>query len=206
MPKKPGLTREKVLEAAVALVDARGLGALSMRRLGEALGVEAMSLYRYVSGKEDLLDGVHEVVVRRMHLAPASGDWRERLGALARAFREVLLAHPNAVPLFATRPAVAPGSLAHADAALGLLREAGFQPRDELAALHALIGYVVGMIMAEAAWPGPGQSRVDYAELPAGEFPNLRRLAPEIEREDAAYEFEVGLEALLDGLAARLRR
>lgn len=205
MGRRATLSRERILHAALRLVDRAGLEALTMRRLAKELGVEAMSLYRYVRGKEDVLDGVHELILQSVPAPPARGSWKQRLGVLARGLREVLLAHPNAVPLFATRPAVAEGSLARADAVLGILHRAGFRPADQLAALHGLIAYVVGSVLSVAAWPGPGRSGVDYAALPEDAFPNLRRLAPVIAQEDPEYEFTVGLEAFLAGLD-RLRR
>src|SRR5438270_2408762 len=109
-PKKAGdtLTRERVCEAALALVDEEGLDALSMRRLGTRLHVEAMSLYRHVRDKADLLDALHAAVLGDLaaELRPQAGptDWRELLARLARALRKALLAHPKVVPLFATRP------------------------------------------------------------------------------------------------------
>ncbi len=194
------LSREEILLSALELLDAEGLAALSMRRLGRRLGVEAMSLYRYVRNKEDLLDGLHETVLAELPPPPTTGTWQERAAKQARALRRVLLAHPNAAPLFATRPAVAPGSLARADAALEIFADAGLSPRDQLAALHALLGYVVGSVLAVVNWQGPGSAGVDYGALDPERYPNLRRLAPAIAREDAEYEFEFGLQALIAGI------
>src|SRR5687767_13509300 len=102
-PKKPKqpLTRERVLAAAVRIVDREGLEALTMRRLGEALGVEAMSLYRHVPGRGALLDGIHETILSELPDPPRIADWMDAVLAQARAYREVLTAHPNALVLFA---------------------------------------------------------------------------------------------------------
>src|SRR5258706_5684902 len=106
------LSRERVLEAALQIVDREGLEAISMRRLGDALGVEAMSLYNHVPNKAAVLDGVFERVLAELPvLKPGRKSWRAVLKAQALALRDVLAAHPNALPLFATRPAVTEASL-----------------------------------------------------------------------------------------------
>lgn len=201
-----GLTREQVLAAAVAIVDAEGLEALSMRRLGQALGVEAMSLYRHVRDKEDLLDGIHGAILAEMRPAPRSGGWRARLGAMARAFRAVLRAHPRALPLFATRPAVAPTSLAHFDQALGVLEEAGLSAADRLRCVHALLCYVVGSALWQFGDAGDGAPRVDYGALPPQALPHLAAAAPALESWDLDAEFDFGLEAFVRGLEERTGR
>src|SRR5262245_24793657 len=125
---RAGLTRDKVLERAVQLVDEEGLDALSMRRLGEALGVQAMSLYRHVSDKADLLDGVHGAILAAVPVPARRGPWATRARALARSVREALRAHPRALVLFATRPAVVPASLALFEEALAIVSESGLDP------------------------------------------------------------------------------
>jgi len=193
-----------VLATALQLVDEQGLGKLSMRRLGEALGVEAMSLYRYVTHKQDLLDGVHGAVLDEVVPPESSADWEARLRALSHAFRDALMRHPKTLPLFATRPAVAPSSLSLVDAALGILDEAGLPADEQLGALHALVAFIVGSCQAYAAWDDPEQPEVDYAALPAA-YSNLRRLAPQIAVEDPDLEFAQGLELWIAGLRTRLR-
>ncbi|MCA8925303.1 MAG: TetR/AcrR family transcriptional regulator C-terminal domain-containing protein [Planctomycetes bacterium] len=202
--KNAGLTRERVLAAALALVDEQGLGQLSMRRLGEALGVEAMSLYRYVANKQGLLDGLHEAVLREVVLPEPVEGWEARLRGLTRAFRDALQRHPHTLPLFATRPAVAPASLDLVDAALGILEEAGLPADEQLGALHALVAFVVGVCQAHAAWNDPELPEVPYASLPFERYPNLVRLAPQIAAEDPDEEFAQGLELWIAGLRARL--
>src|SRR5262245_41908051 len=110
---KAGLSRERILKAAVDLVDRDGLSALSMRRVAEELDAAPMSLYRHVTNKADLLDGVYEAILSGMPLPGRQGDWKSDARALAGAFRAALLAHPNAVILFATRPAVTPAALSY---------------------------------------------------------------------------------------------
>lgn len=203
-PDRPPLSRERVLEAALALVDREGLDALSMRRLGVELGVEAMSLYRYVPGKAALLDGLHETILAEMS-APRRGRASiESLRAMARAFRRVLLAHPRAVPIFATRPAVTRASLRHVEAALAVLRGAGLDARDAVSAFQVLVAFVVGHALAEIGPVVSGEAaEPPYEGLSKDEFPHLTAALADLGDHDAAAEFEVGLDLFLGGLRAR---
>ena len=121
-----------MLAAALALLDREGLEGISMRRLGETLGVEAMSLYRYVPSKAALLDGLYEAVLEGMPEPPPGTDTKSLLRERARALRAVLRAHPQALPLFASRPAVTPHAMAHVELVLAALGRAGFPPGDAL--------------------------------------------------------------------------
>ncbi|MEO1268258.1 MAG: TetR/AcrR family transcriptional regulator C-terminal domain-containing protein, partial [Myxococcota bacterium] len=132
--KKGRLSRKKILAAAVQVMDRDGLKTLSMRRLGVELGVEAMSLYRYVANKSALLDGIFETILGELKAPVGSGDWRTDVRHTARQFRAVLEAHPNAVLLFATRPAVTPASLDFVEASLAILIDAGFSPHNAMTA------------------------------------------------------------------------
>jgi len=197
------LDREQVLAAAVRLVDAHGLEGLSMRRLGEALGVEAMSLYRHVANKADLLDGIQSAILAEMVVPPLEGPWLEQLGALVRAFRAVLRAHPAALPIFATRPAVAPGSLAAVNRCLAVLAAAGFPEREQAAIFQALLSYVVGSAFVQFAPEAGGEpDPVDYGALPDA-LAHVRRVGPSLHALDEDEEFELGLDLLLGGLARR---
>lgn len=198
MEREP-LTRERILGAALELVDEQGLEKLSMRRLGERLGVEAMSLYRYVSGKQGLLNGLHGAILGEVRVPPGGGPWRARLRAFALEFRRVLAAHPKALPLFATRPAVTRESLQGLEAALALLAEAGLPPTLRLSALHSLLGFVVGLSLFHFGFEVEA-----YVDLPAPaeDFP-LTTEAIRAMSDDMEEEFRFGLDALLDGLEAR---
>ncbi|MEZ6185738.1 MAG: TetR/AcrR family transcriptional regulator C-terminal domain-containing protein [Planctomycetota bacterium] len=202
--RNAGLSRERVLRAALELVDEEGLSQLSMRRLGASLGVEAMSLYRYVANKRELLDALHGAVLDEVALPAPGGGWEASLRALARAFRVALVRHPNTLPLFATRPAVAASSLAWVESALALLSDAGLPQGEQLGALHAVVAFVVGTCQAQAAWETLDPEPVDYAGLPPERYPNLARLVPLLAAEDPEAEFEQGLELWIRGLRARL--
>jgi AcrR family transcriptional regulator len=180
--RSPGLTRERVLEAAVSLVDREGLDALTMRRLAEVLGVEAMSLYRHVASKSDLLDGVHEMILGELVVPELKGPWRSVLRELARAFRRVLEAHPNAVLIFATRPAITPASVELVERVVAVLDRAGFG-RDAVHAFQAGVTFVIGQTLFRLGASGDAEPSIAADE-----------------------EFEYGLDALLLGLEAKRRR
>lgn len=195
-------SRDEVLEAALTLIDETGIDALSMRRLGEALGVEAMSLYRHVPNKEAVLDGVHTLVLSKMRLPALTGRWCDDLRSLARAFRRALCAHPNAVPLFATRPAVSEASLRYVEVALGVLAEPFPNLTVRVRALQTVVAYVVGHTLSELATPG---TAVSYSDLPEDTFPILSGVEPALRRYSMARELAFGLDTLLLGLEAQAR-
>lgn len=199
------LTRDRVLRAAVAVVDREGMEALSMRRLGEELGVEAMSLYRYVPSKADLLDGIHEAILAEVVVPRAGRDWSKTARAYARAFRRALVAHPNALSLFATRPAVTASSLRHVEGGLAVLRGAGFPVDDAVSAFQVLVTFVIGHTLASHA-PGREEERSSpaYRDLDPSEFPSLLEVVPVMQGRDLEQEFEFGLDVVLVGLASKL--
>lgn len=140
------LSREQIARAAIEVADTEGLGAVTMRRVGRALGVEAMSLYRYVTGKEDLMDAVHEQLLSA--LPPSgTGAWSRVLVEQAAAFRALLAAHPNLVVLFATRPARAPDAVSRVEALFAPLVAAGLDEEQAVWAFQLVFAYVVGHAM-----------------------------------------------------------
>jgi AcrR family transcriptional regulator len=199
------LSRERVLRAAVAVVDRDGLDALTMRRLGEELGVEAMSLYRWVPGKAALLDGVHETILAELEPPSRTKRWTSAVAAYARGFRAVLVAHPRALPIFATRPAATAESLRHVERGLRLLRDAGFGADDAISALQTVVTFVVGHALSTH---GPlaedERSAPRYDALDAASFPALREAAATLAEHDVDAEFEFGLDAILRGLEEKL--
>ena len=200
--KKEPLNRERIIQTALELIDREGLEVLSMRRVGLALGVEAMSLYHHVKDKAALLDGVYELILEPLRSPPAGASLALALEAYALAFRAALQAHPRAMSLFASRPAFTPASLAHVEGVLALLRRAGFSPSASLQAFNLLVAFVVGHTLysrpleADSANP-------DYAALEATSFPHLLEVAPHMATNDLEAEFALGLELLVSGLLAR---
>ena len=179
----------------MVFVDREGLEALSMRKLGEELGVEAMSLYRHVANKADLLDGIHETILKEMPTPTLGGSWRDDLRMLGRSLRQVLMHHPAALPLFATRPALSPGSLLLVEVVLGMFREAGFSSEQALSALQTVYTYIVGNALLSFA---PG------GELELEDFPHLARMGQALEQHDPQSSFDFGLEVVMRGLDAML--
>lgn len=186
------------------MVDREGLDALSMRKLGEELGVEAMSLYRYVANKAALLDGVLEAVLSEMVVRePDSRAWTERVKARARALREAMMRHPAAMPLFATRPAVTPSSLAHVEGALEILRSAGFSTVDAIRAFQSVLAFTVGnTVSVFSVLPTAERSSPAYEALSRKEFARVHEAAAALDQWDSDGEFEYGLDALVRGLDA----
>src|SRR5215831_16044757 len=147
------LSRDRVLRAAVALADTGGISSLSMRKLGEALGVEAMSLYNHVASKNDLLDGMIDIVFGEIDLPSGDGDWKAAMRRRAISARQVLRRHPWAIGLMESRTSPGPATLRHHDAVLGCLRRAGFSIELTAHAYALLDSYIYGFALQEASLP-----------------------------------------------------
>jgi TetR/AcrR family transcriptional regulator, tetracycline repressor protein len=196
--RREPLTRERILRAALAIADREGLDAVSMRGVGAALGVEAMSLYNHVPNKAALLDGLHERILEEMDRPRSARTWTAYARHQARALRRVLRAHPNAVVLFATRPATTPAALVRLEQYLAVLAADGFKPLDALEVVQCVSAFVVGHTLRTVA---PSSAAPAYATLDPERFRHVRRAAASLDRYDAEKEFERGLDALLRGLA-----
>jgi AcrR family transcriptional regulator len=223
-PPAVPLTRDRVLRAAVTLADEQGLPALTMRRLGDVLGVEAMSLYNHVPNKERLLDGMVDVVFAEIalpepqsHPGPQPGQWRAAMLERARSARAVLRRHPWAVGVRETRASPGPATLRHHDRVIGTLRAAGFPVALAAHAFSALDSYVYGFALQEATLPfdTTGASAQQVAELTSSimagyspaDFPHLTWMAVEhILQPGYVYgdEFDFVLDLVLDGLERAL--
>ncbi|MGY1725688.1 TetR/AcrR family transcriptional regulator [Geodermatophilus sp. SYSU D01062] len=207
------LSRDRVFQAAVALADEHGVGALTMRRLGEALGVEAMSLYHHVSGKDDLLDGMVDLVFAEVPVPDAGAGWRAAMRERADAMRAALARHRWAVGLLESRRSPGHATLAHHDAVLGCLRAAGFPVVLAAHAYSAIDSYVYGFALQERALPfqTPAETAELAAELMvrfAASYPHLAEFTTEhVLRPGYDYgaEFGYGLDLVLDGLERALR-
>ncbi len=207
-PRTP-LHRERVLHAAVALADRSGLDALSMRKLGEAVGVEAMSLYHHVANKDDLLNGMIDVVFSEIDLPSGEADWKTAMRHRAISVRRVLSRHRWAIGLMESRPSPGPATLRHHDAVIGCLRNAGFAVELTAHAYSVLDSYIYGFALQERSLPfdTPDETaelaQVILAQFPADEYPHLAELTTEhVLRPGYDYgnEFEFGLDLILDGL------
>jgi AcrR family transcriptional regulator len=203
------LTRERVLEAAVALADADGLEAVSMRRVGERVGVEAMSLYNHVRNKVDLLDGMIDLVFAEIDAPGATADWRPEIHRRCVSARAVLGRHAWAIGLMESRSSPGPETLRHHDAVLGCLRAGGFTVAQTAHAYALLDSYVYGFALQEASLPmSQGTDAASLAEdilgpTPEGEYPHLTELTVQHVLKpgyDFGDEFGWGLDLLLDAL------
>ncbi len=210
---RPGLSRERVLRAAVALADDRGIEALTMRRLGERLQVEAMSLYNHVAGKDDILDGIVDLVFSEIELPTGSGDWKTAMRLRAISARDALARHPWATSLMQSRIRPGPATLRHHDSVIGSLRKAGFDIDMAAHAFSVMDGYIYGFALQQVNLPShtPEESAAlaenILRELPADRYPYLAEMIVEHALKpgyDYAEEFEFGLDLILDGLE-RLR-
>lgn len=205
--KRKPLSRERILCAALEIVDREGLDAISMRRIGAELGAEAMSLYNHVPNKAAILDGIFETVLAEVRVPKRrSASWQAALADRARSLRAALRAHPNALPLFASRPAVTPASVGRVEEVLEVLHTAGFSADDALSAMQVLVAFVVGHTLAShAPRRDDDAARPAYERLPEQQFPRVREAARLLADHDPEREFELGLEAMLCGLEHRLR-
>lgn len=211
------ITVGSIVAGALELIDRDGLGALSMRNLASELRTGTTTLYRYVSGKDEVLALVADAVLGEVQIQRPVADmgWRELLEELARSMRVVLASHPSVASLFATAVPVGPNSLRARERTLTLLRERGFDAMlaaDIYTALaHQVLASVLQEPMVDFRTGGLGASnslslRDFYRSLPAEQYPALVSLADELTSRTAEQEFEFGLGCLLDGVEVRLQR
>ena len=206
------LSLDRILAAAITLADEGGIESLSMRRLAQELGVEAMSLYHYVANKRELLGAMLDVVFSEMGLPAAEGDWRSALRASAISAHQVLMRHAWACPLVTSPTGPSPARLRWMDGILGRLRGAGFSPEMTHHAYHALDSHIVGFTLWLLPYLALARERPDLAQdfMAQTSLEELPHLAEHIgvhlsDRAGDTSEFDFGLELILDGLA-RTRR
>ena len=206
------LTRERVVTAALRIVDEDGLDAVSMRRVGRELGVEAMSLYHHVHDKEDLLMAIRERVLSEFVDPGTDGDWEMRVRRGARSWREVLRAHPNAIGLISAPKqfAITPTALRPTETALRLLREVGLSEEDAVKAFCALGGFIVGFVMFEIGvtrapsfGDQPPTAQALMATFPTEDFPCFMTSLPYLMSGDIDKRFEYGLDLLIAGIRSK---
>ena len=195
------LTPQRILDAAIELIDRDGLEALSMRHLGSALSVEAMSLYRHFSSKNALLEAVVGRLLAELLLpVPGSAPWQDSFRALARGYRALLLRHPKAIPLLATLQLSNPGALGAAGAVMALLRGASFDARTAFHVLATAESYVIGFAYWEAGTAGLRTEGGAPPLLPPGADPYIVENWAEISHADCDAAFEFGLDVYVAGL------
>ena len=201
------LSRERVLRAALVLADEGGLESLTMHAIGRRLGVQAMSLYRHVENKEDLLDGLIDLVVSEVEVPMSSADWKAAMRQRAISARRVFARHRWAIGLVESQRRPRAVTLRHHEWVLGVLLEAGFSPAMAAHAYNLLDSYIYGFALQEASLTyGSPQEQAEVGQamlqqLPP-EYPNLARVASEFIEAGTEYGagFEFGLEVILDGI------
>src|SRR4051812_45322901 len=213
------LDRERIVEAALAFIDEHGLPALTMRRLGKSMGVEAMAVYRYIPGKEELLDAVVDRLVDGLHddaqvLAAPTDGWQDFLQRLAHGVRRMALDHPLAFPLVASRPPEAPWlrpplrSLEWVEVFLDGLSSEGFSDNAAVSAYRAFTSFLLGHLLLEVSSLGADVGPLDVIDdqedandKSLSPYPTVQRLSGNLAEDHSAVEFEESLEELLNRVA-----
>ncbi|MCB9896221.1 MAG: TetR/AcrR family transcriptional regulator [Planctomycetes bacterium] len=209
------LSRERILREAVKIADKSGIEALSMRRLGQKLGVEAMSLYNHVANKDDLLDGLVELVIAEIELPGKGEDWKKGMRRRAHSAREMFVRHPWALIVMETRKNPGPNSMRYYDAVIGCLREGGFSIALAAHAFAALDSYINGFALQEMKLPFETAEELEelatdiLQQMPVDQYPHFAELTTQHILKPGynfADEFDFGLELMLDGFERVLKQ
>ncbi|KAB2589666.1 TetR/AcrR family transcriptional regulator [Streptomyces arboris] len=213
MPRRSALSHDRIIEGAVQVADRGGLAQVSMRNVGKELGVEAMSLYHHLAGKDALLDALANWIFTGIALPEPRQPWRPAMADRAASARATLSRHPWALGLIESRRAPGPAQLRHHDAVLGCLRGNGFSVALAAHAFSAIDAYVHGFVLTELNLPfdagaGAGEFVGELqGQLPPDAYPHLAELVTEhVVRRGYSYadEFDYGLGLILDSLESRL--
>jgi len=209
------LSRDRVLRTAMSVADAGGLDMLTMRTLGQELGVGPMALYRHIANKDDLVDAIIDLVFAEIGLPPTDADWMTAMRERAISVRDALLRHRWAVPLMESRRHPGPANLQHHDAVIGCLLGAGFDMAMAAHAYSVLDAYIYGFALTKMTLPfETGEEVAEVAQtmlqpFPLNAYPNLAAFITEHAMKpgyDYGDEFAFGLDLILDGLEERARQ
>lgn len=203
-PPRGPLTPARIAVAALAIADAEGLDALTMRRLAHELGAAPMAAYAHFADKRELLAEVVDTVLGEVELPEADGRWRKPLRRLALSLRRALLAHPATMPALHACGARGPNALTMLDRAHGILRAAGFSDEHAAGGVDTLYAFAVGAASLEIAWESldPGRRHVQIFALPRSAYPDLAAVMPSAVAVSPEDRFRYGLDRILDGLGA----
>lgn len=202
-----------MLRAAIALADTAGIESLTMRKLGQELGVEAMSLYNHVANKDDILDGIVDLVFSEIAAPSDRADWKAAMRRRAISARDALVRHPWAIGLLESRVTPGPATLRHHDAVIGTLRGAGFSIAMAAHAYSFMDSYIYGFALQQTTLAVdtskmPAEVAEDFLrQFPANDYPHLAEMITEVAMKPGynySKEFEFGLELVLDSLEGRL--
>lgn len=215
MARRPALTHDRIIDAAVRVADRGGLSQVSMRSVGQELGVEAMSLYHHLASKDAVLDGLANWAFTQIELPDPRLPWRQSMTDRAGSARRVLTQHPWALGLIESRRSPGPAQLRHHESVLACLRRNGLSVALASHAFSAIDAYVYGFVLTELNLPfGADKSAAEFVAeikdmLPADEYPHLVEMITEqVVGKDYVYsdEFAFGLDLVLDGLERHLAR
>ena len=207
------LTEQRIAQAALELIDADGIDALSMRRLAQRLATAPMSIYTYFPDKEAVLDGAAQLLLAEIPTPPADAHWRDAIGGTMRALREVALRHRNAAVLIHRFPPRTPDATAFVEVSYRSLRRAGFDELSTARCYRAVAAYTLGSLDLElgehfsvhlAPSEGADDSLASFAEQKL--LPLARTIKPVLREQDDADEFEYGLDLIVDGFADAMAR
>ncbi|EMI17453.1 TetR family transcriptional regulator [Rhodopirellula maiorica SM1] len=207
--KKPktALSKDLVLRTAIKFANEHGIESLSMRKLGELLGVEAMSLYNHVSNKDAILDGIVDIVAGEIALPELDGDWKNAMRRRALSAHEVLMRYPWATILIVSRPNVGPAMLRYVDATIGCLVQAGYSYAMADHVWNAIDSYVYGFTLQKLNFPFQPEEYAEVAkaylpQIPADQYPHLNGMSQEVisGHHNGIHELQFGLDLILDGL------
>jgi AcrR family transcriptional regulator len=211
--RREPLSRQRIIQAALRIMDQEGLEAVTMRRVGRELGVEAMSLYNHVTDKEDIFDGICEEVLAQFEV-PEAEEWADAARLAAREYRRLLTAHPNVITLMTERhrPFTNPDSLRAYEFALDLFRSAGLSEPDAVKAFHVFGGYILGFVTMQLGLMVGGPPDEAHARaheemariVESADLPRLREALPYLIDCEVEEQFEFGLDLLIEGLRARV--
>ncbi|MGD1906894.1 MAG: TetR/AcrR family transcriptional regulator C-terminal domain-containing protein [Leptolyngbyaceae cyanobacterium] len=201
------LSRDRVLQSAIQLADQAGITSLSMRKLAEGLGVKAMSLYNHVANKDDLLDGMVDIVTSEIELPSLEIAWKTAMQRRATSAHTVLMRHPWATMAMVSRVNVGPAMLRYVDATLGCLVNAGFSFEMADHAWNAIDSHIYGFTLQALNFPFEAKDYADVAKsyvamIPEDQYPYLNPLTQQVMtgRYDGLHDFAFGLELILEGL------
>ena len=201
------LSRERVLIQALQLADESDIESLSMRKLAEALGVKAMSLYNHVKNKDDIIDGIVDIVAGEIELPDVGADWKASMRRRANSAHDVLLRHPWATMEIVGRVNIGPAMLRYIDATIGCLREAGFSFEMADRAWNTIDAHIYGFTLQELNFPFEPEAYSEAAEnyislIPADKYPYMNGMTQQVMsgEYDGIHDFEFGLNLILNGL------
>lgn len=204
------LSRERIVETALRIMDTEGLDAVTMRRVGRELGVEAMSLYNHVANKDDILDGMVDLILTDIEVPGTGTDWKGAMRQRSLSAHRVLLVHPWAAVLLMSRYNIGPGMTAYLDATLGRLREGGFTVDGALDAWNTLDSHLYGFTLQELNRPfeasdAPQVSADVLPQIPIEQFPHVAEVIGHVMKSGRHEDFTFGLDLILDALERRLQ-